>query len=61
MEGEITDSIRKAREFISVEIDENPNVPDFAPTSDQLVGDAIRRVVELVSHTWESMEIKVQM
>ena len=38
---------RKARESISVEIDENPNVPDFAPTSDQLIGDAIRRVVEL--------------
>jgi len=38
---------RKARESISVEIDENPNVPDFAPTSDQLIGDSIRRVVEL--------------
>tara|TARA_B100002019_G_scaffold120941_1_gene103882 strand:- start:3732 stop:12302 length:8571 start_codon:yes stop_codon:yes gene_type:complete len=38
---------RKARESISVEIDENPNVPDFAPTSDQVTGNVINRVVKL--------------
>ena len=38
---------RKAREFISVEIDENPNVSDFAPTQDQINKNVIDRVVKL--------------
>ena len=38
---------RKARESISVKIDENPNVPDFAPTQDQINKRAIDGVVEL--------------
>ena len=38
---------RKSREIISVEIDENPNVPDFAPTQGQINRDALDKAAKL--------------